>query len=107
MDEEDSLYSLETSSLSEEKVTSDFFGDSNNQSSQLSESSDSEMSQKPFFHNGGIDVPFKCNVVTLHRTLGTLGFKIHREDTDFEFCGILGQTMTASSQSGQKLAVFS
>ena len=58
LDEEDSLYSLETSSLSEHEAdsTSDYFCDSRSisQSSKLSES---EMLKKPFFPNG-IDKAF-------------------------------------------------
>ena len=57
LDEEED--SFETSSLSDEEVSADFFGDCNSRTttfSQLSEFPDSEM-PKPFFQNG-MDVPF-------------------------------------------------
>ena len=58
LDEEDSLYSLETSSLSEHEAdsTSDYFCDSRS-ISQTSQLSESEMPKKPFFPNG-IDKAF-------------------------------------------------
>ena len=58
LDEEDSLYSLETSSLSEHEAdsTSNYFCDSIS-ISQTSQLSESEMPKKPFFPNG-IDKPF-------------------------------------------------
>ena len=42
-----------------------------------------------------------CNAVSLCRTLGTLGFNIHREYIDFPFCGILDQTMKVKGQGWQ------
>lgn len=59
LDEEDSLCTLETSSLSgdESALTSEFVRDSTD-ISQISEFSESEMPKKPFFHNG-IDEPFR------------------------------------------------
>ena len=58
-DEEDSL---ETSSLSDEEITPDFFRNCRthmpDKSSQLSELEDSEMSAKPFFWDG-INTPFR------------------------------------------------
>ena len=42
-----------------------------------------------------------CKVVSLHGTLGTLEFKVHREYIDFPFCGILGQAMKVYGQGWQ------
>ena len=64
LDEEDSLYSLETSSLSDEvDLASDFFGGSAS-ISQTSQLSESEMLKKPFFQDG-IDKTFSEVVISL------------------------------------------
>ena len=58
LDEEDSLYSLETSSLSDDiDLASDSFGGSAS-ISQTSQLSESEMPKKPFFQDG-IDKNFQ------------------------------------------------
>ena len=64
LDEEDSLYSLETSSLSDDvDLASDSFGGSAS-ISQTSQLSESEMPKKPFFQDG-IDKKFSEAVSSL------------------------------------------